>query len=117
MKNTTSSTHLSDPFAYESQLGDSPSSTKADTQQSFVRLVCLRGARIAQAVGQIVYVRLTRGSEPMISKHCNDNGSPDYQVCDPVYNTKYRFTSEDEVRIWLDHRYYQHSDNMQCDLK
>lgn len=45
--------------------------------------------------------------EPRITAKQDEAGQLYYAVYDPVGRTHYRFDSEQEVRVWLDGRYYQ----------
>jgi len=51
--------------------------------------------------------RLTHDDEPRIHYHQNGFGQGYWQVYDPVNQSRYRFSSEQEVRIWLEQRYSQ----------
>ena len=66
---------------------------------------------IVQTVEKTLYDLLIHNSEPIISGRRDFKGTHHYRVYDPVYEKTYRFTSEDEVRIWLEQRYYRHFDN------
>jgi predicted DNA-binding transcriptional regulator AlpA len=46
-------------------------------------------------------------SEPKVSEKRNRNGHPYYQVYDPVSNASATFSSEAEIRAWLEQRYYR----------
>jgi len=50
---------------------------------------------------------LTRPPEPKVRKKSNRRGEIWWDVYDPYTNLKASFTSESEVRMWLDQRYYQ----------
>lgn len=45
-------------------------------------------------------------SEPVIQRRHDRQGYPYYQVYDPVSRQHYLFTTESEVRSWLERRYY-----------
>jgi hypothetical protein len=45
--------------------------------------------------------------EPQITRKVDLDGHGYYVVFDPVDQRRYTFGSEQEVRIWLDQRYYQ----------
>ncbi|MEC4892917.1 MAG: hypothetical protein SAL07_13035 [Oscillatoria sp. PMC 1051.18] len=47
-----------------------------------------------------------RSSEPRIYEKRDRYGKTYWQVYDPVTNFCYSFDSENEVRIWLERRYY-----------
>lgn len=101
MKSTTSSTHSTDLLPHSSHQETSLPQTKNKIHKVLIA--------IAQTLGQILSDLLIRSSEPMISERRDYDGSRYYQVYDPVYEEIYRFASEDEVRIWLEQRYYRHS--------
>ena len=50
---------------------------------------------------------LTQPPEPKVWKKTNRHGEIFWEVYDPYRNLKATFTSELEVRMWLDQRYYQ----------
>ena len=50
---------------------------------------------------------LTRSSEPKIYQKRGYNGNLYFEVYDPIAHQTSTFNSEQEVRIWLDQRYYQ----------
>lgn len=70
--------------------------------------------RIWQALGhcfrlgslyQILFARLLNGSDPRILKRCDRQGNYYFEVYDPHNQERLNFSSEHEVRIWLDQRY------------
>lgn len=50
---------------------------------------------------------LTRSPEPKIYEKHDRNGKLYFQVYDPITHQSSTFNTEQEVRIWLDQRYYQ----------
>ena len=50
---------------------------------------------------------LTRPPEPRVQKKCNHRGKIWWKVYDPYTNRSAEFSSEAEVRMWLDQRHYQ----------
>lgn len=50
---------------------------------------------------------LIRSSEPKIYQKHDHNGNLYFQVYDPIAHQTSTFSSEQEVRVWLDQRYYQ----------
>ncbi len=50
---------------------------------------------------------LYRVPEPKVKKKFNHRGEISWQVYDPYTNTATEFSSEAEVRMWLDQRHYQ----------
>ena len=98
MKNATSSNHLSDPFASGFHLSDSPLLTQISLKKACIAIV--------QLVGKALWNWLISSSDFIISEHRDNHGARYYQVFDPINEKIYQFTSEDEVRIWLEQRYY-----------
>ncbi|GEM_PF-5738874 len=45
-------------------------------------------------------------SDPVIEQRRDRQGSPYYVVSDPVSRKQHLFTTESEVRSWLERRYY-----------
>ena len=45
-------------------------------------------------------------TEPQIVKKCDRHGNSYWQVYDPVSASRCSFGSEQEVKAWLDRRYY-----------
>lgn len=45
--------------------------------------------------------------EPRITQKKDTNGNWIYRVYDPIAHQHFRFDSEQEVRVWLEKRYYQ----------
>ena len=45
-------------------------------------------------------------SAPIITEHPNPKGANRWSVYDPYSQTERQFNSEEEVRIWLEQRYY-----------
>lgn len=50
---------------------------------------------------------VTGNSEPMIWQKTNDQGDIFYSVYDPRSQQSMTFSSEHEIRVWLEQRYYQ----------
>ncbi|WP_265265517.1 hypothetical protein [Spirulina subsalsa] len=48
---------------------------------------------------------MTQGNEPKITIKKNDQGEVFYHVYDPLTRNKDLFTSEQDVRVWLEKRY------------
>ena len=44
--------------------------------------------------------------EPEVKKKCDRQGNCYWQIYDPISGSHYSFGSEQEVRSWLDTRYY-----------
>lgn len=49
----------------------------------------------------------TSHSEPRIQQRCDRTGQLYWSVHDPITQESHRFDSADEVRSWLDQRYYR----------
>lgn len=50
---------------------------------------------------------LTKSPEPKVYQKHDRNGKLYFQVYDPIARQSSTFNTEQEVRIWLDQRYYQ----------
>ncbi|WP_250126747.1 hypothetical protein [Chroococcidiopsis sp. CCMEE 29] len=46
--------------------------------------------------------------EPQVRQRCDRSGQIYWQVYDPATNRSARLSSEQEVRQWLEQRFYQH---------
>ena len=57
--------------------------------------------------GQALLNYFVGSQDPRITTKQDDAGHLYYEVYDPVDRCQYRFDSEQEVRVWLDERYYQ----------
>ncbi|MEM8604754.1 MAG: hypothetical protein AAGF24_13075 [Cyanobacteria bacterium P01_H01_bin.121] len=101
MKNSISPKHLTDALASGARQRGSPNSTKSRLNEAF--------GTIAQTVQQVLHDLFISGAEPIISERRGRDGTVYYQVYDPVYDEIHTFAAEDEVRIWLEQRYYRHS--------
>lgn len=55
---------------------------------------------------QTAMLYLTRPPEPKVRKKSNRRGDIWWEVYDPQHNLTANFTSEAEVRMWLDQRHY-----------
>ncbi len=62
-----------------------------------------RLSRIKKAIASWVI----QTSEPKVSERRDRKGHLYYQVYDPVSNTSAAFSSEAEIRAWLEQRYYR----------
>ena len=51
----------------------------------------------------------TRPGEPKVNFRRDSRGNSYFRVYDPISGRYCNFTSEKEVRIWLEERYYQSS--------
>lgn len=45
-------------------------------------------------------------NQPQVRMACDRQGQLYWQVYDPVNRAHHRFDTEDEVRVWLEQRYY-----------
>lgn len=59
-----------------------------------------------QRCGQTLVQFLTNGHNPCIQQR-RQNGTLVWRVYDPMTQQIQRFYSEDDLRIWLEERYYQ----------
>ncbi|MBD0267597.1 MAG: hypothetical protein ICV77_04805 [Cyanobacteria bacterium Co-bin8] len=50
---------------------------------------------------------LSPHEQPRIRCYTTRQGQPAWSVYDPLNRTTHQFVSEEEVRIWLEQRYYQ----------
>jgi hypothetical protein len=60
-----------------------------------------------QRVGQDLWRYFCGSQEPRITRQCDRTGHVYFKVYDPVDRQHYEFGSEQELRIWLEQRYYQ----------
>ena len=60
--------------------------------------------------GWVQYLQgwLVNSHEPMIEEKCDRDGNRYWQVYDPITQNLRCFDSENDVRIWLEQRYYQY---------
>lgn len=58
-------------------------------------------------VWQSVLAIAAGNQEPRVKQHSDRHGNPFWNVYDPVSGQLARFNSEEEVRLWLEQRYYQ----------
>lgn len=57
--------------------------------------------------GNTLLKYFTGSREPRISSHRGADGNVYYEVYDPIDRQRHTFSSEHEVRVWLEGRYYQ----------
>ncbi|NJL21037.1 MAG: hypothetical protein HC895_09810 [Leptolyngbyaceae cyanobacterium SM1_3_5] len=72
-----------------------------DLSAEFVRVKQQRNRRDRQQIGRSILAFLAGNSEPKIDRVDADN----WRVFDPVSRQTLHFSSEQEVRIWLEQRY------------
>lgn len=65
-----------------------------------------RVGQFAHRLGQMLLAWFTSGSEPRIRKLIQ-GGTDVWQVYDPATEKTLYFNHENEVRVWLDQRFYQ----------
>lgn len=58
-------------------------------------------------LGRSLLAYLCGSSEPQITTRQDASGNPCFSAYDPVSQQHYTFATEQELRIWLDQRYYQ----------
>lgn len=64
--------------------------------------------RFVKSVSVSVFEAITRDrSEPIIRCRRNYDGTPLWSVYDPVSRQTFTATSQNEIRAWLEQRYYQ----------
>jgi hypothetical protein len=62
--------------------------------------------RVLQQAGHAMVRFLTNGQDPVIRKRWHPDGLV-WRVYDPVTQQNQRFSSEAELRVWLEGRYYE----------
>ena len=82
-----------------------PNLTHSRIQTFSALLTRWRRTDLVQRVGDALIGWLTRGSEPVISERWDGNGDRYYRVYDPLTENLHCFTTEHDVRIWLEQRY------------
>ncbi|MBD0335378.1 MAG: hypothetical protein ICV62_07815 [Cyanobacteria bacterium Co-bin13] len=60
-----------------------------------------------QRLLETVLDKLAPREQPQIRRYTTRQGEPAWTVYDPVDGSTHRFSSEEDVRIWLEQRYYQ----------
>ena len=63
--------------------------------------------KLLRIISTYIFDPLLQGSEPKIIQKTNKKGSLFWQVYDPVTGERKNLVSEQEVREWLDNRYYK----------
>jgi hypothetical protein len=58
-------------------------------------------------IGQWIAARLVSSDEPQVSKIKGSEGHEFWRIYDPVTRITTTLSSEAEVRMWLDQRYYR----------
>ena len=58
-------------------------------------------------VGQSLLQYFCGSQEPQITTKRDRRGNTFFVACDPITQAHYTFTSEREVRVWIEQRYYQ----------
>jgi hypothetical protein len=82
-------------------------STPSTVNELINRNRSIQNNLLAKGKAIVAYlIKLAAGSsEPQISEHSDRQGNIFWRVYDPISQTSARFSSEMEVRIWLDQRY------------
>ncbi|NEP80029.1 MAG: hypothetical protein F6K39_18805 [Okeania sp. SIO3B3] len=62
--------------------------------------------KLLRIINTYIFDSLLKGSEPKIIQKTNKKGSFFWQVYDPVTGERKNLISDQEVREWLDNRYY-----------
>ncbi|MGF1459386.1 MAG: hypothetical protein ACFBSG_10205 [Leptolyngbyaceae cyanobacterium] len=60
-----------------------------------------------QRWGSALLRYFTGSQEPRISVQQDSEGQPVFEIYDPVDQSRHTLTSEQDVRVWLEKRYYQ----------
>lgn len=66
----------------------------------------LKDNAVLKALGQAIVYSTVKSNEPRVWQKCDRQGNTYWVAYDPAINCKATFSSEKEVRIWLDERYY-----------
>jgi len=64
---------------------------------------------LGQYIGQVwheIVLKLTPSNDPQIYEKRDRHGNTYFHVYDPLTGLSSTFSSEDEIRIWLDQRFY-----------
>lgn len=75
-------------------------------KNAFLALICQYRKRATQVMEQVLCSLLFQESDPVISERRDRSGTLYYRVYNPRDGKTYYFTSENEVRIWLERRYH-----------
>ena len=75
--------------------------SSVNLSEEFIRVKQLRNRRSRQQIGRSIIAFLAGNSEPKIDRVNADN----WRVFDPVSGQTLHFSTEQEVRIWLDQRH------------
>ncbi|MGD2184240.1 hypothetical protein [Lusitaniella coriacea] len=65
------------------------------------------GLSVLEGVRRGLETLFLKGSEPKIYQTRNSQGKLSFKVYDPIARQSNHFESEEEVRIWLEQRYYR----------
>ena len=106
MKNTAASSPLVEAYACTVPQRGTPSQINKQIKNAFLVLTCQHRKRIARIVEQVLSALMFHESEPVISECRDRSGESYYRVYNPLDGRIHYFTSENEVRIWLERRYY-----------
>ena len=79
--------------------------TRQQLERSWQRSQRKSWTQQLQGWGAKAVAALTQGKAPKVSSVMTDEGLH-WQVYDPVSNQTHNFTTETEVRAWLEQRYY-----------
>lgn len=81
-----------------------PSAPTVNSSKQFSET--LKPTRIARLLQSVVYF-LTQRQEPRIYRRSDRSGRLYYEIFDPVTGLHTALGSEQDVRAWLERRYYQ----------
>jgi hypothetical protein len=82
----------------------------ANAASEIVSTKALRMAHRKLPLWQRLLTLLSGKTEPKIWRKRDRAGNWYFRVFDPVTNLSSTFSSEQEVRVWLEQRYYDHRD-------
>ncbi|EKU99981.1 hypothetical protein Lepto7375DRAFT_2069 [Leptolyngbya sp. PCC 7375] len=97
MKSFSFSNRLADTAKSRSHQKTPTTSTKNRIQAALMAM--------AQTVAQLLHDHVS--TELVVSEHQDRNGERYYRIYDPLDEKMHYFSSENEVRIWLDQRHYR----------
>lgn len=89
------------------ELITSESEHPASVDVSRVNQVWARSKAYLDKVGQSLLGYFCGSKDPQIVTKRDRDGNTFFVAYDPIDQAHYTFTSEQEVRVWLDQRYYQ----------
>ncbi|MGF1480739.1 MAG: hypothetical protein ACFB4I_14845 [Cyanophyceae cyanobacterium] len=83
--------------------------TEAEKNQASLVKQAVNGfknSRLLNALWQALLYATVKSNEPRVWQKCDRQGNTRWFVYDPATSCTATFSSEQEVRIWFDERYY-----------